>query len=227
MIRKESRPSMAALATLGLLIQGAGCDGNVIESNAPRTAQEQGQQKSKTYDGETIFQGIFFGVGPVAEILPELFQCSGVEKSKELHAHLTQSRAFCQEFPTIEQRREAATQAMRDADPTFFQHFGSSLQSGDHGRTEDAMKEGARLLLKAVGDDIDRSTQPVTADGNYLWTDNYVAAVNAAVAANVVAVALVGVAVVAAVAVAASPVASHQGLQRDMVIDYLATHLKV
>ncbi len=48
------------------------------------------------YDGETLFRGLFFGIGPVADLFPEIWDSSVVRSYRESGQFLpeTQSKAI-------------------------------------------------------------------------------------------------------------------------------------
>jgi len=87
-----------------------------------------------TYDGETLFRGIFFAQGPVADQFPEIWKDQ-------------QNIDFVEQMNT-RQVRESATAfmaGMRAKDPTFFDRFASDIQSGNPVLVDDALQYAAKL----------------------------------------------------------------------------------
>lgn len=87
-------------------------------------------------DGETIFRGIFFGKGPVAELFPELWSHS--------------PRLEPDEAAKLAELENRIVERMKSLDPSFFDRFRKAMTSGNHLRIDDGLKEAARLFVKAV-----------------------------------------------------------------------------
>jgi SdpC family antimicrobial peptide len=84
------------------------------------------------YDGETLFTGLFFGVGPVAAQFPEVWDRM---PSREARLSL-EARAF--------QQRLLAR--LRDHEPDFFGRFETAIRSGNHFQVERMMVEASEKL---------------------------------------------------------------------------------
>lgn len=83
------------------------------------------------YDGKTLFEGFFFGRGPVAKLFGSYYK--GMPK------------------PTAEAiaTQDAWTQQIAQKDPSFFQEFANDMYSGDRARVAEAF-EAANWKLAEV-----------------------------------------------------------------------------
>jgi SdpC family antimicrobial peptide len=103
----------------------------VIGPNATRAAlarsHDDGATVAATYDGETIFSGIFFRTGPVAALLPErALPAATADEARTLIA------------------------AIDAADPTFFRTFAQDIATSDRVVIREALNGAARVLRAAV-----------------------------------------------------------------------------
>jgi hypothetical protein len=176
-------------------------------------------------DGATVFRGIFFGEGPSAQRLPELWGDSVVQqrvamtKSPDQLAHQLETAIARMKADgwseNVVSRAEQALELVRSgksfpdaqpgdiatfrdlmiaqiaaSDPTFFDRFGSEMQSGDHLRVERAMTDAegkVRGAVETLGTSVDSKGET-----SLVW---YYGPVLVAVAAVAVAVAVVVVVV--------------------------------
>lgn len=86
--------------------------------------------------GEQIFRGIFFGQGPAAALLPEVWQGKSVEDRAQTPERAAQVRTLQNEIVT----------RIAQKNPAFFNQFGATVRSGDHLAVERALQEAATLL---------------------------------------------------------------------------------
>jgi SdpC family antimicrobial peptide len=105
-----------------------------VEVVEPRTPLDS------TLDGETIFRGLVFGEGPVAEIFPEVWGRVAAEPPSWTPEQREAARVI---------KRELITDIKR-ADPSFFERFHASMRSGQHVRIARAMDESAALFTAVV-----------------------------------------------------------------------------
>jgi SdpC family antimicrobial peptide len=90
-------------------------------------------------DGRALYTGMFFGVGPGAKLFPEIWENDALDARAQ-----RQGREA--EFETAA-NGVADKLAARDA--AFFDRFAAGIQSGDHLRIEQTMKD-AREQTRAV-----------------------------------------------------------------------------
>ncbi|GAA2878600.1 hypothetical protein GCM10010517_40670 [Streptosporangium fragile] len=109
--------------------------------NAPATAPHN-VLAQQSYDGETVFRGLFLGIGPVAEKFPE-FPKPPVDLLKQQ-----------------EQAAEKYIAAIRADDPAFFDTFGTDMTSGDRVRVLAAMTSANERFAKLLEKDYGPGTQP-------------------------------------------------------------------
>jgi SdpC family antimicrobial peptide len=88
--------------------------------------------------GEEVFRGLVFREGAVAAVFTET---GGSLPPRKLTLGQREAR---------ERESEQLMADIRKADPTFFDRFGSDLQSGDHLRIEQALRESAVLVKQAI-----------------------------------------------------------------------------
>lgn len=125
------------------------------------TGSDDSTVAPRAYDGKQLFEGLIFGVGPVAEAVPELFEVDTEALSPEERADL-EARLASAGVDEIEDlrtqlehdERAAALRAKLIAwidaeDPSFFPRFADSIQSGDHFEVDAALAEAADLLMRA------------------------------------------------------------------------------
>lgn len=112
----------------------------IVAAAVPSLARGTSATESgRTYSGETLFRGIFFGQGPVAREVADLFP--GLEQAI---ASLPDSeKAELAEF------RDRIIGHIRAAHPEFFPSFGRQVQSGDHLVIDAALARGGEHLFEA------------------------------------------------------------------------------
>jgi SdpC family antimicrobial peptide len=93
-------------------------------------------------DGETVFRGGLLDDGPVARLLPEIWENPVIMGYRD-HADLTGQTT---------EAVQLLIAALRAQAPTFFDRFGTEMQSGDHIRILRAIDEGGDRLKKVAGD---------------------------------------------------------------------------
>ncbi|WP_010496580.1 hypothetical protein [Paenibacillus elgii] len=75
------------------------------------------QKKQNTqYDGETLYRGIVFGQGPVAQLLPEYFNKQALEQASSEDAKKTV---------------DFIIQKMKSMNPDYFDEFSKAVYSGN------------------------------------------------------------------------------------------------
>jgi SdpC family antimicrobial peptide len=207
-----SKGLVAAALTAAFAACADGRGGAIVEPSV-RTA--------KVVDGETLFRGLVFGEGAVAQAVPELWSGRSMENPAWTPA----------QHEEFEAAKSSIVVGMRRADPAFFGRFGAALQSGDPVRIERALDESRGLFARVVAPHGLPRRKPDDGSGKG-------ACVTLAVAANVAAV--VNVAAAWNIAYYANAVytenffwenqydvASTDGpsLQRDQVVALLASRL--
>src|SRR5690242_11050851 len=100
LIERVSAP-LASLLIPAMLLGQLGCGGTASNNDSAVSADED---LHRTMDGETLFRGIFFGVGPVAKALPEYWKAersgsSAVKSSAEVIQNLTALSSFLRAKP--------------------------------------------------------------------------------------------------------------------------------
>jgi SdpC family antimicrobial peptide len=209
-----------------------------------------------TRDGKSVFRGLFFGRGDVAKAMPELWAdgqravnpLKGLNRADQLTAlgkaadeldknggaaEAKNVRAIIkamQDNPNLDpagasEAKEEALIATIDAkDPTFFDRFGAAMQSGDRLRIQsmlDQSIEVMRTITKKAA--VDNATggdglQLNMADEKGLELDDVVVVVFVAVLVLVIWI------VDADGTASAGP--GKQSLQRDELVDLIATRLQ-
>lgn len=149
--------ALVASAALGLV----GCNTDPREDSgwslAPAAAgQPLGLQATtaglqRRYDGETLFRGIYFGKGPVAEALPGL----GAQKTTAALASPEQ--------------QEHVVAFVQNSNPTFFTSFAADVQSGNAARLERSLASASELIK--AGTAKPALAQPIAANGEGLAED--------------------------------------------------------
>ncbi len=162
------------------------------------------QALKEVYDGETLLRGIFFGRGPVAQALPEIWE----------HAPLTQEDAadafrkgakLLDRSPELAKADEAVLEAIEKGDtrkgdtadeaaklavalltkqdPKFISFFQKSIYSGDPVLVSDAIDEAARRIHELTEIEVIRNPGRYGAD--YVLNENVAINVNAVINVNV------------------------------------------
>jgi SdpC family antimicrobial peptide len=99
-----------------------------------------GSQRSRpSYDSETLYQGLVFGVGSAAKEFPEIWQRAETRCSAEVR----NSREAAQIRGRVMAR-------IRTDNPEFFRAFGADMQSGDHLRVRKALDGAGEVTRSAI-----------------------------------------------------------------------------
>ncbi|MEP6993996.1 MAG: hypothetical protein ABI968_05690 [Acidobacteriota bacterium] len=153
--RRTLRQAVAILALAGVILTGmpAGAEG----------------QTSPRYDGETLFRGILFGVGPVGDLFPEVWKDA-------------RTMGYAPEDAAATAVRERLIAEIAHRDPAFLSAFAEDMQSGDQLRVQGAVGSAIKKLIDQMRADgmMDTSTNKGEVDHG-VWI-----AVSVAVAAFVV-----------------------------------------
>lgn len=86
--------------------------------------------------GQEMFRGVFFGQGPAAGLLPELWKGRSIEDRAETAERAAQVRAL----------QEEVISSIAEKDPTFFGQFATTVRSGSHVAVERALQQAATML---------------------------------------------------------------------------------
>ena len=100
---------------------------------------------SRHYDGRTLFQGFFFGVGPVARLFPELY---GRVQQPDAASNAKMQRWMA---------------AVHRADPSFFQRFEQLMNSRKRVNVERALNEGSDKLAAVFAAELHVSAEDIRA----------------------------------------------------------------
>lgn len=218
-MRKYVSPWSTVIALFAVLL-ATGCSSDMTTS----------ADDAQTYDGETVFRGVFAGQGEVAALFPEMWE----------HQSLRDRPLTEEEAASAEVLWNEVVTAIGDHDATFFDRFGLAVQSGRHLKVSNALDE-AGLMLKvglsaAFGEDVDKviddsasKLEPTGYEGQCFFL------------AAVIAVVLVGNVAVAVNAVYAGNIVYEVNwfwsrkeivankdvqLSRDMAVDMVTTRLR-
>lgn len=166
-------------------------------------------------DGATLFRGIFFGEGNVGVRLTGLWDGKSATSRATTPEQVATIRA-------IEQR---VFEHIQKTDPAFLDHFASSMQSGNHVVVERALHEGGLQIAGALDKDPAFAKAKLAvgmAVDPYVDIETYIYAVIALVV-------FVFEAAVLQPAGTPSPsvAATTPGLQRDQIVNEIATKLMV
>ncbi len=170
--------------------------------------------KRAGYDAETIFRGLFFGVGPVASLFPEIWE----------DAALAPAIAKMRAMPETPALIDGIIARVDANDPELLARFASDVQSGDHVRVSKALEDAGAALQQAAHQET--GIDPAGANLSGPSQQGAVAAVSVAVVAAVVVVAVVAAAVL--IYVAARHYLYTPGgspLENDVLVDMIATRL--
>ena len=134
MARRRER--LAFVATIALVALVAG-----ITLGAPSAAASRGvgavRVERQAWDGETLFRGLFFGEGPVAQLFPEVWKP-------------IQAKAGYQKDPRVREIEDRIIAYIRQNEPLFFDRFQRAMTSGDHLTIQEGLAEGGRLIQEAL-----------------------------------------------------------------------------
>jgi SdpC family antimicrobial peptide len=172
----------------------------------------QASPTSQPYDGETVFRGVLLGDGPVAKMFPEIWS------SPQLAPYLerAEQQTSAKELAAAKQK---IVDLVRTQDPTFFNRFGTEMQSGDHIRIQQAITEaGSRLKKEASAAAL---ASPQVLPEVDIDTEAYLY-VAAAIAVFLIAAAAI---VIVIVADDPNPNLAASNLQRDVYVDLIAQRL--
>jgi SdpC family antimicrobial peptide len=173
------------------------------DTDAPELGSSQ-QALKEHYDGETLLRGLFFGRGPVAAALPEIWSKAPLSQQDAADAFRSGMRElersadiakYDEEVLKLIESKESKTEKAADEaaslaisllvkrDPGFPKHFESAIYSGDPVRVSDAIEEAAKHLNELIEVEIIRDLGRYGAD--WLINENAVINVNAAINVNV------------------------------------------
>lgn len=140
--------------------------------NAPSATAQSETATEQTFDGQTVFRGLFLGEGPVATAHPELQRVPMVSSTEGSEAW-----------------KDDLINDISQADPAFFERFGEAIQSGSRPAIQEASTEASAATVEALET---RYGQPAT-QGD-MGADCFFGPVAVAVAVVVTAAVLLNVA---------------------------------
>lgn len=105
------------------------------------SCSEPGAVKKQLFTGQEIYQGIFFGQGPLVEAVSSLKSITRIEDIVEKTDPMFKQYVAIQDLiiTTIEK-----------SDEKFFDEFQAEISSGDHLAIQESISKGARKYLEAV-----------------------------------------------------------------------------
>lgn len=118
-------------AMLAVLVGVAGVQG-IAHATAVRGGTDPAPQKTVPYTSAEYFDGIYFGVGPVAKLVPQLHPDRDPKEIKEREALAADVR-----------------KVINSEDRKFLPEFADAVQSGKHVLTRKALVAGADALMHA------------------------------------------------------------------------------
>lgn len=157
-------------------------------------------------DGVTVFRGVLLGDGPVAKLFPEIWEST-------LLARYLQ-RADQAPASEVAVSKQKIVDLLRAQDPTFFDRFGTAIQSGDRIKIQQALNEAGTRLQKEIQSSATAGDIPDCC-GPYTYVYLYVYAVIAVVVVAIAAVDM-GTAV---------PGTGSSNLKSDVYVDLIAQRL--
>jgi SdpC family antimicrobial peptide len=96
--------------------------------------------QGRTFTGQEIFVGLFFGEGEVGGKLPELWEGESLSSKAATPAEARDLEAF-----------EARIVAdLERSEPGFLDRFGTAMQSGDHVLIAETLNKDRDLIFKAI-----------------------------------------------------------------------------
>ncbi|MFF2375181.1 hypothetical protein ACFVUW_12470 [Streptomyces xiamenensis] len=162
---------IAAAAAAAIVAGGVGvASASATPSPAPLVAVAQ----DAATDGQDLFTGLFFGIGPVADDLVAGGLFAGDDTGEFAHNATAEGRAAIAEIVAL----------VEEASPEFFAGFASDVRSGDPRLVEAAVAEAVEELTAVV--EVEQSED---FGSGALCIVNVAAAANVAVALNVASVA--------------------------------------
>ncbi|MBK8236138.1 MAG: hypothetical protein IPK74_11310 [Deltaproteobacteria bacterium] len=120
-------------------------------------------QAERMFNGEELYDGLLFGLGPVGELVPELAQFDidalSSDERAEFEAKLAEANLSTDDIENARDRlahdegflafRAQLIDQIRRDDPTFFPRFADAIQSGDHFTVAAALDEAADVTRAA------------------------------------------------------------------------------
>lgn len=129
LLKKRLRLVIGCLAALAIVAAA-------VPSLANNTSSTEA---TSGYSGETLFRGVFFGQGPVATEVADLFP--GLVEAVEALPDAERDR--------LAELRSRTIGHIRTAHPGFFRTFAQQMQSGDHLVIDSALTRGGKYLFEA------------------------------------------------------------------------------
>lgn len=143
----------------------AGCASDLEPGEDPTSALRLGR-----YDGKTFFNGVLFGIGPIAAMLPEMWSPEAIRAGlkelaslspEEIAARVNDERAQESLASSSDVSKIAVpppplaiaqliTDQISNADPKFFPRFAIEITSGDHLRVDQALKNAMARITTAI-----------------------------------------------------------------------------
>jgi len=96
---------------------------------------------NKNFSGEELFNGIFFGQGEVASIIPE------INNQAKMIDVLNP-----EDLSRVQQIRLSLTNKLKEQNPNFFTDFKNAMQSGQHLKIEKMLKQTSEMLIQGILD---------------------------------------------------------------------------
>lgn len=121
-LARHRRKALVLLISLGFLLPAF----PQVTANA---ADAKATKPVTAFDGETVFRGVFFGRGPVAERLNQV------------------GKPPTEQLANVEQD---VIRTLREGDATFFDHFATEMQSGDDFRVKDELDSVRPIATAAL-----------------------------------------------------------------------------
>lgn len=173
-----------------------------------------GTQQRQQFSSRQYFEGLFFGVGPVAKMTPELW--AG-------HFNHNSTAANMRGLRYLEAR-------INRHDPAYFATLRADLTSGDPGLVSRAIARTHADLQAVARISVSRSrvrpdAVPESTNVNYNYNYNYLVNINAGANINVVLLAVV--AVILLVVALDSPQPQMTAFQREHLVASLARTLRL
>lgn len=143
--------SRAALACLFAGLAVTIGSGEALAATVER-GDVSGTRPRARYNGETIFRGLIFGIGPVARLVPEIWDTNmlsaiSAPEMKEKWAEVT----------------DRVVTGIRTRDAGFFDRFAEQMQSGDQVTIDQGFREAAGLITEVATQEF--GAPPPSADG--------------------------------------------------------------
>lgn len=152
LLRRPSKRLLATLLAFGLTVGLFAIA--PLGSSSPASADER-------YDGETLFEGLYFGIGPVAEHFPDIEEAMAERRE-----------ASEEEDGLLRDLEGRLLRAVHEADEGFLGRFEEGIQSGDHVAIESLLEEGTALLDHAAGQVWETETElidRIDREGTGIW----------------------------------------------------------